>query len=101
MWLAPVMGNAKAGDLTRWATRAGEDTAEIQSRPNIGCRLFFLMIRRPPRSTLFPYTTLFRSCAGRGRCRGSLLDLGVDEQIGIAAFERRGYGRVDSSPKPA
>src|SRR5215471_20108535 len=28
---------------------------------------FFLMIRRPPRSTLFPYTTLFRSGAGRGR----------------------------------
>src|SRR2546425_9715691 len=27
---------------------------------------FFLMIRRPPRSTLFPYTTLFRS-----RCRGA------------------------------
>src|SRR5256885_12051351 len=32
---------------------------------------FFLMIRRPPRSTLFPYTTLFRSltferCAGGG-----------------------------------
>src|SRR3712207_8576289 len=25
--------------------------------------LFFLMIRRPPRSTLFPYTTLFRSAA--------------------------------------
>src|SRR2546430_12601006 len=36
----------------------------------IGLRLFFfLMIRRPPRSTLFPYTTLFRSgtCASR-RC---------------------------------
>src|ERR1041384_8566469 len=28
---------------------------------------FFLMIRRPPRSTLFPYTTLFRSRAGAGR----------------------------------
>src|SRR5215475_1886391 len=28
---------------------------------------FFLMIRRPPRSTLFPYTTLFRSAA---RCTG-------------------------------
>src|SRR6266699_5025146 len=27
---------------------------------------FFLMIRRPPRSTLFPYTTLFRSTR---RCR--------------------------------
>src|SRR2546430_8357157 len=26
-------------------------------------RFFFLMIRRPPRSTLFPYTTLFRSLA--------------------------------------
>src|SRR6266516_7563790 len=32
---------------------------------NLFCRVlyifFFLMIRRPPRSTLFPYTTLFRS----------------------------------------
>src|SRR5574338_772545 len=27
---------------------------------------FFLMIRRPPRSTLFPYTTLFRSERERG-----------------------------------
>src|ERR1051326_5097013 len=27
--------------------------------------LFFLMIRRPPRSTFFPYTTLFRSTYGR------------------------------------
>src|SRR2546430_9927340 len=33
---------------------------------------FFLMIRRPPRSTLFPYTTLFRSHAPHGSngCRG-------------------------------
>src|SRR5438876_2057038 len=41
---------------------------------------FFLLVRRPPRSTLFPYTTLFRSQDGaaaesrrpsrpRGRCR--------------------------------
>src|SRR6266705_5347114 len=30
---------------------------------------FFLMIRRPPRSTLFPYTTLFRSARSRGPCR--------------------------------
>src|SRR3989442_14409158 len=28
---------------------------------------FFLRIRRPPRSTLFPYTTLFRSDRSRGR----------------------------------
>src|ERR1044071_10304620 len=32
---------------------------------------FFLMIRRPPRSTLFPYTTLFRSVSrSRGEPRG-------------------------------
>src|SRR3982751_7001806 len=30
---------------------------------------FFLMIRRPPRSTLFPYTTLFRSGHGGPRLR--------------------------------
>src|SRR5438105_9588543 len=30
---------------------------------------FFLMIRRPPRSTLFPYTTLFRSRAERRAAR--------------------------------
>src|SRR5256885_9089472 len=33
---------------------------------------FFLMIRRPPRSTLFPYTTLFRSRRGRRPRRGYL-----------------------------
>src|SRR5258707_9654399 len=31
---------------------------------------FFLMIRRPPRSTLFPYTTLFRSIGHLARGRG-------------------------------
>src|SRR2546422_8316240 len=35
---------------------------------------FFLMIRRPPRSTLFPYTTLFRSqVSGRLQGQGRLL----------------------------
>src|SRR3712207_8898864 len=31
-----------------------------------GVSVFFVMIRRPPRSTLFPYTTLFRSARARG-----------------------------------
>src|SRR5215813_14730666 len=36
----------------------------------LGCvGFFFLMTRRPPRSTLFPYTTLFRSRAGARRSR--------------------------------
>src|SRR5260370_20752236 len=37
---------------------------------------FFLMIRRPPRSTLFPYTTLFRSLA-----RGARLLALTDSQL--------------------
>src|SRR3712207_9478944 len=32
---------------------------------------FFLMIRRPPRSTLFPYTTLFRSARPKARPRAA------------------------------
>src|SRR5438094_2534919 len=32
---------------------------------------FFLLIRRPPRSTLFPYTTLFRAPRGRTRAARS------------------------------
>src|SRR5437764_13519015 len=38
--------------------------------------LFFLLIRRPPRSTLFPYTTLFRSTV-RLRRDGQRLDVSV------------------------
>src|SRR5688572_32680962 len=37
---------------------------------------FFLMIRRPPRSTLFPYTTLFRSGTS-GRCSSDILPSGT------------------------
>src|SRR2546430_10551956 len=46
-------------------------------RTTVGLPLFFfLMIRRPPRSTLFPYTTLFRSRSTRstsssGACRAT------------------------------
>src|SRR5256885_550210 len=42
----------------------------------VHCIFFFLMIRRPPRSTLFPYTTLFRSgCLGAkaGKDGGNLI----------------------------
>src|SRR5271165_1123274 len=36
-------------------------TGDGERDPSVPAHLFFLMIRRPPRSTLFPYTTLFRS----------------------------------------
>src|SRR5690242_18564736 len=43
----------------RRSARSEEHTSELQSHVNIVCRL--LLDRRPPSSTLFPYTTLFRS----------------------------------------
>src|SRR3712207_9558611 len=39
----------------------------------LSCVCFFLMIRRPPRSTLFPYTTLFRSPARVEKSRPNIL----------------------------
>src|SRR6266496_85687 len=39
-------------------------TTACGSRLDPASVIFFLMIRRPPRSTLFPYTTLFRSPSG-------------------------------------
>src|SRR3712207_8081316 len=44
------------------------------------------MIRRPPRSTLFPYTTLFRSVAGEGD------DLRAERDVHVV--ERRGLKRA-------
>src|SRR3712207_8100163 len=46
--------------------------------------MFFLMIRRPPRSTLFPYTTLFRS-----RRRDDQWNVRRDEQPRVIAARRR------------
>src|SRR5690606_28711812 len=43
--------------------RDRKSTSELQSRENLVCRL---LLRRPPRSPLFPYTTLFRSRIRRG-----------------------------------
>src|SRR5690349_22561166 len=52
--------------------------------------IFFLMIRRPPRSTLFPYTTLFRS-DDAGEAEQLVLDL-VERSVGLGHEERRLYG---------
>src|SRR3712207_8982272 len=50
------------------------------------------MIRRPPRSTLFPYTTLFRSV--RGAATGSRRRRGSEPNLGHS--RRRGDERPDS-----
>src|SRR3712207_7818145 len=50
------------------------------------------MIRRPPRSTLFPYTTLFRSHAVAGPAKaGELLDVDVEQLAGAGALVAVGW----------
>src|SRR5256885_10494641 len=44
---------------------------------------FFLMIRRPPRSTLFPYTTLFRSVAERDEAPSLFDERGRADVVGV------------------
>src|SRR5437660_2975255 len=62
---------------------------------------FFLMIRRPPRSTLFPYTTLFRSAFWiwyENRQRSPLIDvrLLLNRDIALANIDRKST-RLNSS----
>src|SRR2546430_8654935 len=58
------------------------------------------MIRRPPRSTLFPYTTLFRSHPGRGFTQGLILAGGaVWESTGLyGQSSLRRYRLSDDCP---
>src|SRR3712207_7699737 len=50
---------------------------------------FFLMIRRPPRSTLFPYTTLFRSdCGAAEHAAERLRELFVGDGAGRDGVDR-------------
>src|SRR3712207_8628255 len=50
------------------------------TRVHDGLIFFFLMIRRPPRSTLFPYTTLFRSLPGEPVLGGQIVQYGGLEE---------------------
>src|SRR2546425_7016910 len=56
------------------------------------------MIRRPPRSTLFPYTTLFRSPRGEGGARGRV-ESGVRDvrvEVRVAGRQRHGCDGSDA-----
>src|SRR5687768_17969315 len=67
-----------------------------------GCRMslllifFLLMVRRPPRSTLFPYTTLFRSGDARRRV-GRPAVLVVVDVVADSAGQDRKSTRLNSS----
>src|SRR5215207_10872013 len=60
---------------------------------------FFLMIRRPPRSTLFPYTTLFRSPSSvlMGVLVGVVLALAVLAVVMVVEHQDRKSTRLNSS----
>src|SRR5260221_12592931 len=53
------------------------------------------MIRRPPRSTLFPYTTLFRSLIDRHRHRGRCVELAVMHHAGEDVREQHVKNRAN------
>src|SRR5207253_10963379 len=57
---------------------------------------FFLMVRRPPRSTLFPYTTLFRSlvCCAEADCSPAPP---TSEAAAVAPMRDRKSTRLNSS----
>src|SRR3989442_15411597 len=70
-------------------------------QPKLRCYVFFfLMIRRPPRSTLFPYTTLFRSLLvkyGVRRAMNVILQ-GEGRPFGVLEVDRdRKSTRLNSS----
>src|SRR3989475_7916804 len=58
------------------------------------------MIRRPPRSTLFPYPTLFRSYVGQAHCTGAILKLspGSPSIEYTVAAENAGSFWIDLAP---
>src|SRR3712207_1444246 len=53
--------------------------------------IFFLMIRRPPRSTLFPYTTLFRSHFDDGLHAQSLIGSNLSLESGTLGIGQIGH----------
>src|SRR5436853_1756489 len=64
----------------------------------VSCSFFFLMLRPPPRSTLFPYTTLFRSHhRGPQRCINQLLESHPLYDWMLAAYQDRKSTRLNSS----
>src|SRR3712207_7680461 len=62
------------------------------------CCFFFLMIRRPPRSTLFPYTTLFRSCRRDADRRRALRHLSADQTRSGRGDEERAWSGKGIAP---
>src|SRR5688572_31938888 len=59
------------------------------------------MIQRPPRSTLFPYTTLFRSLGQLDRLLGNLLEITPDEARALQEAVAAARPINEKTPEPA
>src|ERR1022692_4363661 len=74
-WPAAVrLGGLWAGAVSRPLSWPGP-RACVPATPSRAPVFFFLMIRRPPRSPLFPYTTLFRSMLDLWKANAPAVDL--------------------------
>src|SRR5699024_12565835 len=92
--------------LSRFSPTSSSDSlCLLSTHPPLLCPpiplppLFFLMIRRPPRSTLFPYTTLFRSRTCSRRATADAGRPGIHPQaraVGAAIRDRKST-RLNSS----
>src|SRR5436309_16120340 len=74
--LGAVTHNYTERDCMLYALGVGCGTDDLQFTYEQRDLFFFLMFRVPPRSTLFPYTTLFRSVRAGGRVLGRHRRLG-------------------------
>src|SRR2546427_9595127 len=79
-------------------TASGRASARPASTRAMSVAIFFLMIRRPPRSTLFPYTTLFRSLFEPREHAHEIVHAGLPEFLQRrAAAQDRKSTRLNSS----
>src|SRR5207244_12683018 len=91
--------------LFRYSTLSGPFLF-LPSRPLLSLSLtlttivfFFLMIRRPPRSTLFPYTTLFRS-PGSDRCAAQAWSTGISAFTASSSLPSRSEEHTSELQSP-
>src|SRR3712207_3843209 len=89
-----VLDLLPGNSLDRKSTRLNSSHANISyavfclKKKTDGATHFFLMIRRPPRSTLFPYTTLFRSSRHGQDAQGGRLDQEQGQALPLRAQRR-------------
>src|SRR5579862_8367707 len=88
-WPAGSPARSAPITATRTPPRSEEHTSELQSQFPLVCRLLLEKRRPPPRATLFPYTTLFRSHHRGRRRHGGLLGARPDQPQSLPPARHR------------